>query len=459
MERQPPRPLLSPGNMMITIDGVDLLAIDLSAAEADRERWRLPGLALWLDQATVLGDGVLMIADPVHGVFRLLDITTGDTLFTLAADANTAPVLNGTDLFLRTATGQVACWDLGTGRLRWRSEMVAHTLAAARGDALFVLDERKRLHVLDRSNGAVRRQYGDWASVDQVIALDDRLAVAGRRSDGDRILAMISLPAGAPLWERTLPRGSEIREFHATAGGSLVVLAEPNQHPSALLLDVEGTIAAARHLGDQENVHPAGAGFVIGGATTLAGVPVGLDLPLPTSLTVTQVTEGPSLLATVQAAMESLNWQPVGGGAYAVLGVGRSRIIVAKLPLGTELMQVRIASGTAPIDVANQQLVFQRHRVARFNDLDDGWRQSVGKRIPAADNVWIFAAQLDPPVGQLPGTAVQIRVSAGEAVDGPNAPWWLRRAWRPLRDPPPEPAAASPLLLPTGLPPEVAPRP
>jgi len=434
MERLPPRPLLTADRAMITLDGVDLVAVELGGKEPGAVRWRLPGQGMWLDQLSVLGQGALLISDPTHGLFRILDLTSGEIIFSVSGDAGMRPLLHGTDLFLRTPAGTLACWDLGAGRLRWRNDIAIHTLVAARGDAVFVLDDRKRLHVLDRANGTNRRQYGDWALIDQAISHGEGLTINGRRSDGDRMVAAISLPAGAPLWERTLPRGTEIREFHASAQGALVVLAEPNQRPSVLALGTDGAITAARYLGDQDVVQPAGNGFLIHSALALTGVPAGLDLPMSPVLPVPQITAGPSLLATVQAVLPTVEWQTVGDGSYAVLGSGRSRIILARLPLGVETMHFRLASGSAPIDITNQLLVVQRQRVARFNDLDEGWRLNASQRIPTADKTYLLAVQLDPPLGQAPGIAIQIRASAGETIDGPEVPWWLRRSWRPLVD-------------------------
>lgn len=432
-DRLPPKPLLAPGGIMIASDGEDLVAIDLARDATARERWRAQGQAAYLDQAHLISQGGVLIGEPTLGRFRLLDLRSGATLLTVSADPDTAPLLSGGNLIIKGSDGRAACWELGTGRLRWRSEQPVHRLIAAEGDAVFIADQRKRLHILDRASGRIRRTYGDWASVDDLVHASDRLVMSVRRGDGSRAVAAISVPAGAPLFERVLPRNTEIREFHASSGGCLLVLAEAGQRPATLGLDAQGNIASARHLSDNESVVPLSHGYLIGGTTSIAGVPNSLeDIPVGAPLSVPQVAEAVSLQATIQQVEDQLPWQNLDGGAYAILGVGRSLVVVARLPVGVEVIQVRIGTGSSPLDTANQVLTFQRHRVARFTDLDDGWRLGAGKKLPSTDNAWIFAARIDPPVSLAPGMPLAIRATQGEDL---SSPWWLRRSWRSLVTP------------------------
>jgi hypothetical protein len=93
-------------------------------------------------------------------------------------------------------------------------------------------------------------------------------------------------------------------------------------------------------------------------------------------------------------------------------------------------------------------VIFQRHRVARFNDAAEGWRGAGSQKIPAENNVWLCVARIDPPIGRAPGTGVQVRASAAGMSDGPVAPWWLRRAWRPVAEPPATPPTPAPTATP-----------
>ena len=150
--------------------------------------------------------------------------------------------------------------------------------------------------------------------------------------------------------------------------------------------------------------------------------------PLPAATATTQ----PTLAAIAAEVLPRLAWQTVGKAAYAVARSEGSLLVFARLPPEVEAMEVRIGDSGPQIDPFNQVLTFQRHRLVRFNDTAEGWRMGGNQKLPAENNVWLSMGRLDPPLGRQPGIAVVVRASASGVVDGPDAPWWLRQAWRPV---------------------------
>ena len=430
-DQEAPIPLLTPDDQVITSDGADLVAIALREPAERRERWRLPGLAPWLERARLLGPGLAMLADAAHGQARLIDLANGEILFAFTCDIDAGAVLDGGDLAVRSPDGRLTCWDLGRGRMRWRSEKPMYRLLALSGDGAYALNERRQLVVLDRASGAQRKLYGDWSAIEEVVTAPGRLYAEVKRTDASRALIALAQPGGAVLWERPLPRGADVRALLATGDTLSCVLAEPTQRPSVLALDREGAIVAALPLGDDETVRPLGGGLLFSGARGAAlRAPAKLTPPPP--LPAATATTQPTLAATAAEVLPRLVWQDVGKAAYAVARSEGSLLVFARLPPEVEAMEVRIGDSGPQIDPFNQVLTFQRHRLVRYNGTDEGWRMGGNQKLPAENNVWLSMGRLDPPLGRQPGIAVVVRASASGVIDGPDAPWWLRQAWRPV---------------------------
>ena len=430
-EQEAPIPLLTPDDQVIAIDGADLVAIALREPAERRERWRLPGLAPWLEKARLLGPGIAMLADAAHGQARLIDLANGETLFAFTCDLDAGAVLDSGDLLVRSPDGRLVCWDLGRGRLRWRSEKPMYRALALSGDGAFALNERKQLVVLDRASGAQRKLYGDWSAIEDVVLAPGRLYAEVKRADAGRALVALAQPGGALLWERPLPRGADVRALLASGDALSCVLAEPTQRPSVLALDREGVIAAALALSDDETVRPLGGALLVSGPRGAALRATPRIVP-PPPIPAATATAQPTLAATAAEVLPRLAWQTVGKAAYAVARLDGSLLVFARLPAEVEAIEVRIGDSGPQIDPFNQVLTFQRHRVVRFNDTAEGWRMGGNQKLPADNNVWLSMGRLDPPIGRQPGLAVLVRASASGAVDGPDAPWWLRQAWRPV---------------------------
>lgn len=433
-EQETAAPLLTPDDLVVAVDGPDLVALALREPGERRERWRLTGLAPWLERARLLAPGVALLADAAHGQARLIDLATGETLFALSCDLDAGAVLDGGDLLVRSPDGRLACWDLGHGRLRWRSEKPMYAPITLSGDGAYALTERKQLAVLDRASGAQRRLYGDWSAVEETALAPGRLFAEVKRADTGRALVALAMPGGAVLWERALPRGSDLRTLQADGSGVACLLAEPSQRPSLLALDADGAIAAALTLADDQSARVLDGGILVTGpkgAEVRLPARVALPPPVPAAAAAPQ----PTLVAAATEVLPRLEWQPVGKASYAVARVDGSLLVFSRLPPEVEAMEIRVGDGGPQIDPANQALIFQRHRVVRFNNTAEGWRMGGNEKLPAEGNVWLTVARLDPPVGRQPGLALLLRASAGGEIDGPEAPWWLRQGWRPVAMP------------------------
>ncbi len=446
MDKAPIRPLLTSDDLMIYGDGNDLVAVALRAPAESRERWRLAGLANWLESSIPVSAGALLLIDASNGQARLIDMATGETLYLLPCDGTAGAILEQSDLVVRSPDGKLACWDLGHGRLRWRSDKIMDRPLAINGDAVYATNDRKQLVILDRANGQQRRLYGDWAAIDAASIAGGRLFANVRRTETGRALVGVALAGGAVLWERQLPRGVEVRSFQASPAGVACVLAE-SQKPSALCLAIDGKVGAALSLSDNQDIHPVTGGVLVNGVKGLAmlnAAPVAPPPPLPCVLAANK----DSLANTAQAVLPQLQWQNVGKAAYAVARLDRSLLIFARLPPEVEALEVRLGDAGPEIDALNQVVVFQRQRVARLNDSSDGWRDAGKQKLPADNNIWLSVTRVDPSLGRTPGTGVQLRASALGISDGPAAPWWLRRAWRTLAESPhpasPPPASPTP---------------
>ena len=246
-EQEATTPLLTPDDVVIAVDGADLVAIALREPPERRERWRLAGLAPWLERARLLGPDVALLADAAHGQARVIDLASGETLFALACDVDAGAVLEGGDLLVRAPDGRLTCWDLGHGRLRWRSEKAMYAALALSGDGAYALTERKQLVALDRASGAQRRLYGDWSGVEDSIAAPGRLYAEVKRTDAGRALIAVALPGGAVLWERPLPRGADVAELRRVVAG---IVDMPASDAKVRALESLGRL----HLSDRETL-------------------------------------------------------------------------------------------------------------------------------------------------------------------------------------------------------------
>nr|MBA3686165.1 PQQ-binding-like beta-propeller repeat protein [Planctomycetota bacterium] len=436
----PTSPLLADGDTVITRDASDLIAVELRAAEGPRERWRLPGLGEQVANAQCAGRGLLVLNDPAHNLARLVDLASGQLLFVLPCDGSRPAVLAGGDFYAVGIDRRLACWDLGHGRLRWKSDKEYERVIAGSGDAVYATTDHKQLAVIDRFSGKQRRIFGEWNHVDEWRVVGDHLYANVRRSEENsrvvlRALAAVGLSNGAVLWERGLPRGAELRDLVADANGVLCILAEPTQKTSLARFDLNGSIIQAESLAEDETVRQLTGALLIGGT---AGMRVALPVATPPTAAVPMpvVQAKDSLVATASAALPALTWQPLGRAAYALARVDRSLLVFARLPTDTDSLELRIGDAGPAIDIFNQSLVAQRQRIARFNGAEDAWRQIETRKLPGEDGVWLCVARLDPPAARPPGTALLVRGMGDGACDGGPGPWWLRQGWRLVTETP-----------------------
>jgi len=433
-DQPPQRPVLTPGDMVLTADGDDLIGMALRGANGTAdERWRLRGLGAWLGQCQLLGATLALIADAGHGQARIIDTSSGESLFAMPADGEVPALLAGGELYARLLDNRLACWDLGQARLRWKSEKPVHAALAAAGDAVFVLGDRKQLMVVDRFSGKVRRLYGDWGALDEWQVAGDRLYAYVRRADLSQALVAIGVPSGAVLWELGLPRGAQLKKLTASTEGVAAVI-EDREETAVIMLRPDGSTRQAHLLDGSDNAwFLRGSLLVVGRAGMRVLSPVAP--PIAPTVPCIQVPPLADLETTALAALPRLTWQPLGAAAYALARSDQALLVYARLPASVESIEIRLGDAGPLIDPLNQELVIQRHKISKFADLPDAWQQAGAIKLPAPGDDWLYVVRLVPPQGRGVGVPVELRAVAGTLSDSSEGPWWYRPLWRQVATP------------------------
>ncbi len=439
-ESESPRPILGGDDTIVLVDAQDLVAIAAHASgdlPAGRELWRLPGQAEALARARVLGAGMLWLSDPIHGHGDLLELGTGAVIARIPVDGESTPVIDGFDCFTRQGDLTISCWDIGSGRLRWRSTQAVSSVLGARGDSLFVITEENQFAVLDRLSGKLRRSFGSWTGVAPLGIVGDRLYLSARGKDRGNapdgygeLIAAVSLTTSTTLWEQSLPPRAETQEFIPTERGLCVVLHDGDA-TWALCLGLDGAVSRVVPLAADHRAFPLADGLLDAGPEglrVLSAVPPAA----PPALATVAIPDGADLAALATAALPGLHWQACGKSSYAIGRTQESLIVFAKTD---GELAVRFGDAGQPIDASGQVLMFGPagadgiavHLVPGAG----GWRLAKQASVTSgADKVLV--ARLDPPLGRTAGLPLVVRGDAGPDSDCPPAPWWLSSVWHPL---------------------------
>lgn len=438
VDETPPRPLLTAGDHILTLEGADLVCLPAHGpkpgdkpGEQPQPLWRMPLGENGLDLAKLVAPDLLWLPEDGRTRVQLIDVATGRPRVVLPEDMAAEPVLAGGCCYCLGSEGRISCWDLGLGRLRWRTDKVYGKLIAVSGDGVFAGDEASQLTVLDAASGQVRRRYGEWTTVDSWVRDERHLAVHVRRDDRSQALALISLPGGAIQWEHVVPRSVELQRLALGSGGAVVAtLGEPQLGATVLAVGRGGEIRLAARLGAKETATPVGEAVLASGPGGLRALP--FTGALPPQPVVPCAPANLDDLADLDAAkLPKLAWQPVGKGAFALARSRSSLLVFARLPADSPGLDLLLAdSGPATIDAAGQTLAF-RARGTQLMGLATWQLVGSTKVLEDADGV-LLVARLEPPAGRAPGTGLLVRAYSGTAGDGPDAPWWLRAAWRPV---------------------------
>lgn len=442
VDETPPRPLLTASDHILTLEGSELVClpahggkpVEPAPAQAvvvpqqPQPLWRLPLGENGLDLARLVAPDLLWLPDDNRTRVQLVDIATGRPRVVLPEDMAAEPLLAGGCCYCLGNEGRIACWDLGLGRLRWRTDKVYGKLIAVAGDGVYASDEANQLTVLDAASGQVRRRFGEWTTIDSWVRDERQLAVHVRRDDRSQALALISLPGGAIQWEHVIPRTVELQRLALGGDAVVATLGEPQQAPTVLAVGRTGELRLAARLSAREMVVPVGDAVLASGPGGLRALPFG-GPPAAQPGVPCATVDIQDLAALDPAKLPKLAWQPVGGGSFALARSRSSLLVFARLPANAPALDLLIGdSGPAAIDAAGQTLAL-RPRGAQLTGLTT-WQLAGSTKVKEDAEGIVMVARLEPPAGRLPGTALLVRASCGTASDGPDAPWWLRATWR-----------------------------
>ena len=424
----PARPLLTADDLVILVDGGDLVAIP-AHPQANAQTampgdivpvWRLTGQGTLLREAKVIGDKLLWLPDVGHDLGLLVEALSGRILARLPMDATQAPVLLDSDLYARQDDGTLSCWDLGYGRLRWKIPGIAR-IAAAHGDTLWVVNATGQLVSLDRFSGSVRRLYGEWVGVINGRVAGDRLFLHVTPTATEHALVCLTLSGGTVAWQQNLPGDIARIEPAGEAVGCVLagtrIEGQPPTPAVALAFGPAGELVRLAELGGD-----AGAAQVrfLNGGLLLAeadGLRAQTAVIPPAPSPVRQVPE-----AELVAALA-----PAGSARYAVSSLpGQGLTMLVEVRHEDAVVRLGRLGPFAEIERA------EALRVVLPTDLASQPTAPAGIAIdsqPAPDGTrrWRLTAL----GGAGPVTAPwQVRVDTASGSDCPPAPWWLRQTWR-----------------------------
>jgi outer membrane protein assembly factor BamB len=430
----PPQPLLTANDLVLTQDGSELVCLQAhggKAGEAPAPLWRMPLGDEGMDRVRVLSSDLLWLPEVGRNRVHLIDLMTGTTRFVLPEDLAADPILVGTTCFCLGREGRITCWDLDLGRQRWRTAKVYGRLHAMSGDGLYATDENNQLVVLDAFSGEVRRRFGEWAAIESTIAGTDALAVFVRRPDRSQALARISLAGGHVQWEQVLPHGVEVGQLidAPDAFGAQLFEGGDRRMVTVMMVGKNGAIRSAQSLAADEKVVPVEGGL-------LAYSPAGLRvlpnvLPnTPPGIPCGEVQADGDLTSVANAALPRLAWQTVGSGSYAVARHRGGLLLFARLGADLKPLGLRLGDGDQAIDGTGLMAIFSATNPQFIGT--GAWVVDGAKRLSADGEQPLLVLRLQAAPDRIPGTTLSLRAECGEVSDAANAPWWLRRAWRPV---------------------------
>jgi outer membrane protein assembly factor BamB len=430
----PPQPLLTANDLVLTQDGSDLVCLPAhggKAGEAPTALWRMPLGEEGMERVRVLSPELLWLPEEGRNRVHLIDLMTGVTRFVLPEDLAADPILIGNTCFCLGREGRITCWDLGIGRQRWRSNKVYGRLHAMSGDGLYATDENNQLVVLDAFSGEVRRRFGEWAAVEATLTGSDALSLFVRRADRSQALARISLAGGHVQWEQVLPHGVEVSQLidAPDAFGALLFEGGDRRSVTVMMVGKDGAIRSAQSLTPEEKVVPVDGGLLAygpAGLRVLANV-----LPAtPPAIPCTEVQADGDLTAIAKAALPKAAWQMVGSASYAVARHRGGLLLFARLGADAKPLSLRLGDGDQVIDGAGLMAIFSATNPQFIGT--GAWVVDGAKRLSADGEQPLLVLRLQAAPDRIPGTTLSLRAECGETSDAANAPWWLKRAWRPV---------------------------
>ncbi len=435
---EPPNVLLSPDDVVIGQDGVDLVGWKAHDPGPDGpvELWRQPGRAVALAQARCVGDDLVWLPASAGGAAQLIRTATGEALANVPAESERVPILGVQECFTLGADHRVSRWDLGLGRRSWQSDASIARILAVGGDALYVLTDGGQLAMLDLASGAPRRVFGDWQAVEALDggpgrATPDLLHLRYRK-DGRTGLAVVSLAGGAVRWETLLPASTELVRAVPSGGGACGLLREGDAATGLLVLDAGGRISQAVRLpGEQRALVPIPCGNTVllpasDGLSVLPPAVAPSVVPVPTC----RLAAGAELSERVRAS--ALAWQQSPAGRWAVARDGRDLVLLVGPAPGGRPAILRLGHDGAAIDPGMQRFVVPADRAPSAEPATpaaNGWSLAMGARIELPDGP-VTVLRLSPGLDTPLADRLVVHLEPEGATAGP--PWWWRAAWRPL---------------------------
>jgi outer membrane protein assembly factor BamB len=433
-------PLLTADDTIILADGPDLVALAAHAAgalPAGGERWRIHGEASELDQVHLLDGGLLWLPDRLHHEGRLLSTADGQVVARLPAAGDKVPVVSGWDCCARMGDGTLVCWDLGSGRERWRGPVNVQAVLAIDGDDIVVVGDDWRLGLVDRLSGKPRRTIGSWTSLqpDWLIGAD-RIFVHARAQAGGDVVAAVARAGGAVLWEQPLPARCDLQRLVPGPDGGVCAVLRAGDQAAVVAFSNQGKVAQAWAVGTARDAWlPLPGGLLDLGADGLSALPataVPPRAPLPAQPLPLMPED---LAAAVPALAAHAAWQTCGPDAAYALARGRAGVVV--LARTTTTLTVHLADAGPALDQGGLAVVFAAADGGgvRLQPGDtSGWRLAGIAVMPAgADgSAPVLAAALAPPPERIAPLPLAARGDSGGASDCPGTPPWLLQAWRPV---------------------------
>ncbi|TVR42099.1 MAG: PDZ domain-containing protein [Planctomycetota bacterium] len=428
-------PLLASHHLLLA-QGQDLAAYNLkdhNHSKLAHPSWLLPGSGDALANAALIGQHFLMLSDHGNHVIRLVDIRNGRVLFEIPSrDGASRLILDDGELTIwKPREGSLSIWDLTRGLRRWQQRFEGTELVAVHGDSLYMIDNNRRLVMIDRANGRLRRTISDLAMVEAFSTHHSTTYVHGRDNEGRQFIAAVGLGGGTLRWRRNLPVGAELRDApRADAHGVHLEIVSRESAASILSLDSDGNL---------RGVGESGAALIHLPTATLTASENTLRLTpraLPAkahAIPAISLSENFPLADIEAGTLKRMAWQDAPGARWAIAQRGRYYVVLVRLEAGTESAILRIGNQGPDIDPFGQRLLFSPASAPSLNTSAQGWRMQAFHRLESAeDGVWLGAVLLSPP--SLPELSSRPEVLFTTSAAVPLATWWLRRHWHPVKN-------------------------
>jgi hypothetical protein len=434
-------PLLTADDTVILSDGPDLIALAAHATgsiPAGGERWRLRGEASELDQIRLLDNGLLWLPDRLHNQGRLLSASDASVIARLPAAGDAVPVVLGWDCCLRLGDGTLVCWDLGSGRERWRGPAKVQAVLAVDHDDIVVVAEDWRLGLVDRFSGKLRRTIGTWTSVQpDYLVGPDRIHVHARAEGGGEVVAAVARSGGTVLWEQPLPARCELQRLLPGVDGGVCAVLRAGDQAAVVAFSKTGKVERAWAVGAAKDMWlPVDGGLLDvdgDGLSALAATTVPTRAPVPAQ----NLSPWPDDLgAAIPGMAAKAAWQATGADASYAIARGRGGLVV--MARTTTTVTVHVADAGPALDQAGLAVVFSAADggAVRLQPGDSSGWHLVATAVVVTPTGTVLAAALAPPAERMAMLPVAVRGDSGAASDCPGTPPWLLQAWRPLTNAP-----------------------